>query len=162
MYIGVTIYMNTSNPNPAPLENYVTNDVIFFQTPMFTCTYDFTQYPKLGEYYSSDSIIRSDFTTDKIIVLPDIDTKFTYQNSTQNTRAASYSFYAKSGLFHSFYRQPNNLLQILSKIGGIFAFFKISAILSYCHRKQFEKQLQSQYDGDQLLKQPDRAYCSRA
>ena len=29
----------------------------------------------------------------------------------------------------------------LSRIGGLFAFFKISAILSYLHRRQFEGQL---------------------
>lgn len=43
-------------------------------------------------------------------MLPDVDNKFDYENSTDDFRTVYYTFYSKNLLFHNFYRTPYSLI----------------------------------------------------
>lgn len=81
------------------------------------------------------------------IVLPSTQIDSVYGNYTTDpdappdANAVHFFFFSYSSVMTRYSRSPAFLLQALTKIGGIIAFFKFSNILQYLHRKAFERKL---------------------
>ena len=102
-------------------------------------------YLELADYKEGNSVFaEGDYGDNRVIMRPDIREETTVEQYT-GTSTVSFTFIPSSRTYVSYIRQPVTLLHAFSRIGGLLAFFKISALLLWCHRKAFERRLQAEF-----------------